>query len=301
LKETIPEGIRTIEELEKWLVDNRGLELLNKPPEVFNGEALRATHQYLFQDFPKYGLDNPPPGKMRDYVTEGDWRKDRPLPSIPKGSSYVCYSPMSEYNKTEIDRVLEGAQPARLKNLPPQEFADEMCKVYAQLDYIHPFYEGNSRTLRVFTGQLAKASGYELEWEKLNRSETTRDLLCIARDRAVGELAVGRIRSEMNERTVLYDMDRNSSSPSLSELVAAITRPGRSAAFENVTDVEACKKFPELAPAYVALRAIEAQCETDGLTKAQRAVVSNRARENLQQDLEQGKVPAVQVKEERQV
>ncbi len=64
-------------------------------------------------------------------------------------------------------------------------FAQRMARFYADLDYLHPFSEGNSRTLRTFTRQLAREAGFDLDWAPRNADGSTRDRLYRARDLAV--------------------------------------------------------------------------------------------------------------------
>ena len=297
-----PPGVTTLDELETFLTTTRAYELLrHPPPEKFTAHTLQETHRHIFQDFKSYHMDNPVPGEFREPIqsTQGDWQKNRKLYSSPDSGSFVCYSPMRADDLASIDKVLENAQPERLSKLSPKEFAKEISAVYAHLDYVHPFEEGNSRTLRTFTRQLARASGYDLDWDRLSRTDQNRDRLFIARDRAVGEIAVGRIQNEANEIRVVSDMIRFENNPSLVELVTAITRPSRAAVFEHVPGQEAIKAYPELAPAYAALRAVEAKAEVDGLTKAQRDEVVSKARGYLVQQLDRGDVPSVDIREEK--
>ena len=220
-------NMRNIEYLKKELMDSRVYELLIlPPPAVFDVETLRDTHYYIFQDFPRIGAAEPPPGKIRSYIPEEDWSKYRKLESIPDGRSLVCYSPMSEQNLNELGQALKEAQPDKLKTLSCKEFAETMSKLYARLDYTHSFHDGNSRTLRTFTKRLAIASGYDIEWEKIENSKKMRDLLCIARDRAVGEIAIDHIRNKDNKLRVGFCMDKYAGNPSLFQLMTTIVRPG---------------------------------------------------------------------------
>lgn len=91
--------------------------------------------------------------------------------------------------------------------------------LYAELDYAHPFRDGNSRSLRIFTRQLAQACGYSLDWERFNRSPGARDLLYIARDRSVNALALPDIRHAGTRRDVVLTMDRFEGNPDLPELL----------------------------------------------------------------------------------
>jgi len=197
---------------------------------------------------------------------------------------------MSENDLKELEKVLKEAQPSRLKTLPTKEFSEAITKLYAKLDYIHPFYEGNSRTLRTFTRQIARASGYRLEWEKFNQSVAARDFLYIARDRAVGELAVNHIRRDSNLRLVVFSMDKYAGNPPLSELIASITRPARAVYFEKVTEQRAIKAYSELEQAFKTLHAASAYFaeKLSGNPKAQIEAMK-QIRQYIQGELDAGK------------
>ena len=60
--------------------------------------------------------------------------------------------------------------------------AKRLTYFYSEIDSTHPFREGNSRTLRQFTADLALAAGYELDWEPAGATEETRNALYTARD-----------------------------------------------------------------------------------------------------------------------
>lgn len=85
--------------------------------------------------------------------------------------------------------TLRSSDPCVLRKLDTESFAREIGRIYSNLDYIHPFEEGNSRTLREFTRQLALESGYDLDWSIFNASPIGRDLLYVARDLSVDRIA----------------------------------------------------------------------------------------------------------------
>jgi len=58
----------------------------------------------------------------------------------------------------------EFAKEAYLQNLPKEEFIKRLAHHYDQLNYIHPFREGNGRTQRVFWSRVAKDAGYVIDW-----------------------------------------------------------------------------------------------------------------------------------------
>jgi cell filamentation protein len=78
-----------------------------------------------------------------------------------------------------------------LRGLEAELFLRRLAYFYSELDAIHPFREGNSRTLRAWFSDLAQASGRRLDWSCVGQSEEARQRLCHARDVAVmrGDLA----------------------------------------------------------------------------------------------------------------
>ncbi|HUC90078.1 MAG TPA: Fic family protein [Patescibacteria group bacterium] len=51
-----------------------------------------------------------------------------------------------------------------LRDLPRTAFVERLAYFYDQLNYIHPFREGNGRAQRVFWNRVAKNAGYEIDW-----------------------------------------------------------------------------------------------------------------------------------------
>ena len=102
-----------------------------------------------------------------------------------------------------------------------------MGRLYTELDYIHPFPDGNSRTLREFTRQLADESSHSLDWQQFGKSPFGRDLLCIARDRGVNELALPHIRHAGMKRDVMMTMDQFEDNRDLPNLWRDAVRPAR--------------------------------------------------------------------------
>ncbi|MCL2872015.1 MAG: Fic family protein [Betaproteobacteria bacterium] len=247
-------------EVEALVTRARLYELSRQPlPDRFDAQHLKYVHGYIFQDLPLYGIEDPLPGKFRYEITrdDDDWYKSRKLKSIDT-RSVVCYSHMNKATLDDLRDTLRNAAPAILRQLKTTaEFVEKLSRIYAKLDYIHPFYEGNSRALCEFTRQIALASGYELAWDKFNLSDTRRDLLNIARDRAVGELAVPKIRNHDISKRVVFYMDKFEQTPSLRQLFKSAVRPRRAVAFEKLPKKTALIAHPELQEAFKALHASE--------------------------------------------
>jgi fido (protein-threonine AMPylation protein) len=166
------------------------LKQLEKEPIIgqFDINHLKSIHYHLFQDLPKLGFDEKP-GVFRNEVRENQtWIKNRYLSD---GSAYkVVYSKMDKQALNRLDTLLKEANPAVLSKLNDKEFAEAISKIYVGCDQIHPFYDGNSRTLRTFTQQLADESGHHLRWEKFDQIQNGRDSLYISRDKSVAELSL---------------------------------------------------------------------------------------------------------------
>jgi cell filamentation protein len=164
---------------------------------------------------------------------------------------------MGASDRRELDEILKTADPKQLSRLKLNAFSATIAELYSRLDYIHPFQDGNSRTLRTFTRQLAKASGYELDWTRFNQTPKSRDGLCIARDRAVSELAMKRL-PECEQKFKVYDsIQQFEKRPGMEALIFEAIRPARAVAFEKLPERDALKAHPELASAYATLREAE--------------------------------------------
>lgn len=146
----------------------------------FDVAHLQEVHRRIFQDLPEHR-----PGEFRPDAP-GHF-KNREL----EASGERILVPYAL--RPEIDRnlgptldALQGG--AALKGYDLLEMSEAVAQTYSRLDYLHPFREGNSRTLRTFTEQLARENGHQLDWGTTNVTPQSRDALYIARDMAVMQL-----------------------------------------------------------------------------------------------------------------
>jgi len=218
------------ERLESGLVRRRIWELQQTPIQGnYDIAHLRETHRYIFQDLPRVGLwqYDVQPGEFRKATSS--WCKERALASMSGENgkvpdvSFTSYSRMDAKAVARLNAVLQGASPENLRGLDKKAFVEKMSKLYSDLDYLHPFREGNSRTLRTFTEQLANEAGYTLGWEKFRQD---RDLLYIARDRGLAEHAAeDEDHNPIMLANALYDADRHRRYSSLTELLEKTVEP----------------------------------------------------------------------------
>jgi len=196
------------EKREANLVSNRLSELYEKPIKgTFDIEHLKAVHTYIFQDLPQHK-----PGVIRER-TEDAWIKDRVLEG-ERGGYVIFYAHEGIEAKITAALTNFGGVDA-IKGKLPDVVAEHLAQLYGDLDYAHGFYEGNSRTLREFTRELASAAGYNLDWVKTSVGTKERNRLYRARDLAVFERAFPGLNEERAMKTndraeyeAWYDIER---------------------------------------------------------------------------------------------
>ena len=195
---------------------------------------LREIHRRIFQDSPQHGPGEYRPAMPVDYP----YYKSRMLES--NGYRYnVAYAPSNDLDGalSKVLRELGGTN--GLKGLDHDQFSSRMAKLYGDLDHIHPFGEGNSRTLRVFTAQLAQEAGYSLDWGTSKADALSRDRLYVARDLAVTERVYPGL-----------DMDRASSTPNKAEFDAylgVVAKFSKSASLETLIKESSRQISPQVA------------------------------------------------------
>jgi cell filamentation protein len=221
-----PPSIVDREQLEGDCAFWRLIELQMQPVVgCFDAQHLKEINRRIFQDLPGLAFADVTPGQYRPAVPAGkDWMKNRGLSTV-EGSFYVAYSRMDAAAQDRLDLALQRADPIQLRGMDTAEFTASLAWLYVELDYAHPFSDGNSRTLRTFTRQLAKESGYELDWNRFAASKVGRDLLYIARDRGVNALAKPLARDERTITKLIYTMDRVAGNRDLPDLLRDAVRP----------------------------------------------------------------------------
>lgn len=100
-----------------------------------------------------------------------------------KGTVFCNSDDIERIGKLKFDRLKSLNF---LKNTPKDQFLDELTELYHDLNMLHPFREGNGRTLRLFITLLVRNAGYNL-----NFSECDSDMLMIATIKAAqGDLSI---------------------------------------------------------------------------------------------------------------
>ena len=129
---------------EEFLSKRRARELFDnkilKNIQVRTFEGLKEIHRYLFQEC---------------YGTAGEVRKH----DIQKGDTVFCRAMYLENNLKTVSKM-------------PENTFEEIIEKYAEMNIMHPFYEGNGRATRIWLDQmLIKRLGMCMDWQKINRND----------------------------------------------------------------------------------------------------------------------------------
>ena len=139
---------KKLEELERKIVLAKLYELRqNNQIGNFDIEHFVGIHKFLFEDiYPFAGL----------FRTE----------NIAKGNfSFAEW----EYIEDELKKLLNQLKEENyLQNLDRNTFIKRLSYYMAELNVLHPFREGNGRTIREFIRQLAYKNGYVLNLKNIN-------------------------------------------------------------------------------------------------------------------------------------
>jgi len=114
----------------------------------FDLDHLKSIHRHLFQDVYDWA------GKIRTV-------------SISKTGDMFAVPSFIESQGRRLGTAL--AEECYLKRLPKPQFVERMTHHYTEWNALHPFREGNGRSLREFFGQLAREAGYELDQTYIER------------------------------------------------------------------------------------------------------------------------------------
>lgn len=136
---------RKLDRIERRLVGDRIAE--GVPVGSFDLSHLCAIHRHLFQDV-------------------YDWAGELRTVEIFKGGSQFQFRQYIPTGMADVHRRLTRA--GFLKGLPATEFAREAGIIIGDINYIHPFREGNGRTQAQYLKQLAAQAGHALDLRRID-------------------------------------------------------------------------------------------------------------------------------------
>ncbi|HJE92234.1 MAG TPA: Fic family protein [Dietzia timorensis] len=170
-----PAKLRTLEEAH---AHSRIQELAETPIEGrFDYDHMKAIHAAIFQDCYEWA------GVPR--VGPNGWMtKDGPNvldPGSPTPVSYRYYPGGEVMNEAAEAEYAKLAAHDLLRGLGRKEFVDQLAESWGELNVIHSFREGNTRSQFVFFSQLAEQAGYRLDATQFAPGAPLRDEFVQAR------------------------------------------------------------------------------------------------------------------------
>lgn len=132
---------------------------INIPFENVDFDFYKKLHQYVFEDIYEWA------GKVRNV----DMSK--------KGTNFCPKEKIEECGNKIFDRLKNNYF---LTNYCDDDFIDEFTNLYCDLNYLHPFREGNGRVQRLFLSMLLADMNKRLDFYEIDK-----DLLMIATIKSV--------------------------------------------------------------------------------------------------------------------
>ena len=149
-----------LQQAEALLTTLRLIELQEKPlPGGYDMEHLQEFHRFIFGDVYDWA------GELRTVV-------------IGKGNVF-CLPQFIESFAADVFGRLAVAD--FLRGRDRTEFLDGLADLFADVNALHPFREGNGRTQRAFLAQLAADAGWTLRWAAMDPEENVQASRCAHR------------------------------------------------------------------------------------------------------------------------
>lgn len=147
------------------------LEMLQSSPIPGNYdlEHLRAFHQYLFQDTYEWA------GQLRMVEFPTMYNPKVRILGLSVDPASEAFSGPSFRQVSEIEpscnRILASLRKEDFANLPKQEMGAKLVHFMMQLFIVHPFRDGNGRTIRAFLRQFSRSFGWDFNLESFPQIE----------------------------------------------------------------------------------------------------------------------------------
>ena len=153
-------GARTWGELSQAEAEigSSAMVLIQHDPPECTGDIgqLKTIHRLLFQDIYDWA------GQIRTV----DLRKRSP--------DAKPFLPSSRIEQAAQWATEQLRQQEMLVGLDQQAFIRQLSRHYDNVNYIHPFREGNGRTQRIFWSQIAYRAGWKNDWTQVTGEENDR-------------------------------------------------------------------------------------------------------------------------------
>ncbi|MBL4761663.1 MAG: Fic family protein [Gammaproteobacteria bacterium] len=139
-----------LHDAERKLSTMRDLEMARSPvPGNLDYQHLKDIHQKLFGDvYP--------------------WAGQARTINISKST---MFAPVHLLDKSAKTVFTELAKDGYLRGLEKEEFLTKAAYHFGEINFVHPFRDGNGRSQRLFFDQLTARAGHSFDWNKINQNE----------------------------------------------------------------------------------------------------------------------------------
>lgn len=133
-----------LEELERQITHQRREQSLaeGKLPVAMTKESYQELHRHLFQDV-------------------YEWAGDLRTTELAKGNNLFA---LQQFVEPSLEKELSNVKNSSLlESTSLDGFADKVARHIAELNAVHPFREGNGRTMRLHLELLAQQAGHDID------------------------------------------------------------------------------------------------------------------------------------------
>jgi len=193
------------------------------PTGHFDADHLKAIHRHIFQDVYEWA------GHMRHERPVVDGARVEPIGSMRKGSTTFLPGSHIDMGLTEAFKPIRD--PDVLKASTPEQFAAIAGKVLNELNYVHPFREGNGRTQEAFVAELGRHYGHNVDLSVITRSRMVSASIAGTQDPDHPAMAALLTDASSPARTralkeLMQDMGSGPAARPLDDLVIRTAAPG---------------------------------------------------------------------------
>ena len=121
-------------------------------PMDYTPERLKFIHKYLFDDI---------------FYFAGEYREE----NITKGN--FRFSEF-EYIEENIQRIFNNIKIDEMRKMSFNDFVKQISYIMTELNVLHPFREGNGRTIRELVREICFDCGYVIDWYEINQDDILR-------------------------------------------------------------------------------------------------------------------------------
>ncbi|RWO93772.1 MAG: hypothetical protein EOQ98_33995, partial [Mesorhizobium sp.] len=131
------------------------------PTGNFDQTHLKAIHAHIFQDVYEWA------GHTRNERPIVDGQRVEPIGAMRKGGTEFLHGSRLQMGLDEAFKPIRS--PDELRGSTPEQFAERAGRVLAELNFVHPFREGNGRTQETFIAELGRRYGHEVDFSLISK------------------------------------------------------------------------------------------------------------------------------------